>query len=232
MTTNNGMISADVRIPQTPNGNQNFCTELTSAGQPYLERIALAVDEVAPRPGILAYVMVRKLAIPLNGLDAVVFSAIDACTLLQVAQAYHSLTTAAALSFVDFVAESFPFPLSQIRTPAERPFANSTNPPCDRDFSVLAGERGYIHTCITKPSRDSLFLAISKLQFGEISEVGLVQVSAQKLQGELARFLFFHNNYRSILWLGGKTPIQKLRTFEGFDAIHSFSPYEGLEKGS
>ncbi len=232
MMTNNGIIGADVRNTQTPKSIQSLCTELSHAGQLYLERIRLAIDEAAPRPGILVYVSVKKLAIPLNGLDAVVFSAIDACTLLQVAQGYHSLTTAAAASFVEFVAESFPFPLSQIRTPAERPFYNSTSPPSHGDFSVLIGNQGYIHSPISDSSRDALYSTMSKLLFSGISEGSLVPASSHELQRELGRFLLFHNNYRSLPWLGGKTPLQKLRTFEGFSRFHLFSPNEGFEERS
>lgn len=231
MMTNNEILDADVRSTRTPKGIQSLCTELSHTGQLYLQRITLAINEVAPRPGTLVYFTARKLAIQLNGLDVVVYSAIDACTLLQVAQAYHSLTTAAAVSFVDFVAETFLFDLSQIRTPAERPFHNSTNPPCNRDFSVLIEKRGYIHSPITDPSQDALYATSSKLLFGGISEGALVHVSAQELQRELARFLFFHNNFRYVACLGGKTPLQKLRTFEGFDGIHSFSPCGGFEEG-
>lgn len=222
--TNNEILDVDVRSTQTPKGIQSLCTKLSHTGQLYLQRITLAIDEVAPRPGTLVYITARKLAIPLNGLDAVVFSAIDACTLLQVAQAYHSLTTA-AVSFVEFVAKSFPFAFSQIRTPAERPFDNSTNPPSHRDFSALVGKRGYEHSLITDPSRDALFSITSKLLFGGISEGSLAHASAHELQKELSQFLFFHNNYRSIPWFGGKTPFQKLKTFQAFSKIYSFSAY-------
>lgn len=215
---------------QDVGGLRSLCTELTFTGRLYLERIAGAIDEVAPKPGLLVYVTARKLAIPLNGLDPVLFSAIDATTHLQVAQAYLSLTTAAAVSFLEFVAKSFPFPISQIRTPAQRPFDHSSGLLSSRDFSVLIGRQGYIHSLINDPSRDALFSITSRLQFGGIAEGSLVYISPRELQRELGQFLFFHNNYRSIPWLEGKTPVQKLKMFGGYSGVHTFSPHEECER--
>jgi hypothetical protein len=164
------------------------------------------------------------------GLDTVLFSAIDVSTHLQVAQAYHSLTTASAVSFVEFVAGSFPFPVSQIRTSTERPFSCGLRQASQRDFSVLIGRQGYIHSPIVDASRDALLSITSKLLFGGVSDGLFMHASAHDLQRELGQFLFFHNNYRSIPWLGGKSPIQRLKMFDGFNSLHVFSVFDELEE--
>ncbi|MCX6135092.1 MAG: hypothetical protein NTU47_14865 [Ignavibacteriales bacterium] len=203
--------------------------DLSHHGLLYLEKLALAIDEVAPKPGLLVYVAATILDQPINGLDAVLFSAIDVCTHLQVAQVYHSLTTAAAVSFVEFVAESFPLPISQIRTLAEPPFHDGSNQASKRNFSVLIGRQGFVHSPIADPSRDALLSITAKVHFKSLAGKGLVRASSHDLQREVGQFLLFHNNYRTIPWLGGKTPLQRLKFFEGFGSIHSFSPNDGQE---
>lgn len=207
-------------------GLQALCAGLSHTGKIYLDKIAAAINEVAPDPGLLVYVTARKLSIPLNGLDPVLFSAIDATTHLQVAQAYLSLTTAAAWSFIEFAAKSLPFPIIQIRTPVQRPFARLAEPLSTRDFSGLIGRLGCVHSLITDPQGDALLSVTSRLRFGGIEEGSLVCASSLELQRELGQFLFFHNNYRSIPWLEGKTPLQKLKTFERYGSLHSFSPMD------
>ncbi len=207
-----------------------FSRDLSHHGLRCLEKLSLAIDEVAPRPGLLVYVAATKLALPSNGLDPVLFSAIDVCTHLQAAQAYHSLTTASAVSFVEFAAARFPFPVSQIRTLLERPFHTEENQASHRDFSVLVGRKGYIHFPIADPERDAIYSVTSKLHFNALVVGNVVAASSFDLQREVGQFLFFHNNYRTIPWLGGKTPLQRLRSFERFRNVHSFSAAEECEQ--
>jgi hypothetical protein len=89
-----------------------------------------------------------------------------------------------------------------------------------------------MHSIIPGKSEDALFSITSRLAFGAMSEGSIVPGSAQELQRELGQFLFFHNNYRSIPWLDGNTPLQKLKTFEGFAALHTFSSNEEPRGGS
>ena len=42
----------------------------------------------------------------------------------------------------------------------------------------------------------------------------------------LTQFLLYHNNYRSIPWLDGNTPLQKLKSFDGYAPLHSFCPLD------
>jgi hypothetical protein len=208
--------------PQMPLEVDTLHRDLSFNGKRHLEKIALAIDDVAPKPGLLVYVTATNLALPVNGLDAVLFCAVDVTTHLQVAQAYHSLTTASAFSFVEFAAHCFPFPISHIRTLAERPFHNGSDHSSHRDFSVLVGRQGYIHFPIADASRDALFSITSRLLLGGLAGDCPAQSSSHDLQKEVGQFLFFHNNYRTIPWLGGKTPLQRLRSFEGYESIHTF----------
>ena len=216
--------------PYSPLEAEVFTRDLSYTGQRYLDKISLAIDEVAPRPGLLVYVAATKLALPCNGLDPVLFSAVDVSTHLQVAQAYHSMTTASAVSFVEFAAARFPFPISQIRTRQEKPFHMGERQASQRDFSVLIGRKGYIHFPITDPERDAISSITSKLQYNGLPGGGAAAASSFDLQREIGQFLFFHNNYRTIPWLDGKTPLQRLRSFERFRSVHSFSGSEEFEQ--
>lgn len=231
MSTNDPMLNRGFADATIPVGFLSLCTELSHTAQLYLRKISLAIDEVAPRPGFLVYAQAKKLGVRLNGLDPIIFSAIDATTQLQVAQVYLAITTAAAVSFIDFVAQTFPFGISQIRTRDEKPFHNSSDGQSHRDFTAIMGQRGYVHSVIANPSQDALFSITSNSIFGGLCEGSIAHASEQELQRNVAHFLFFHNNYRSIPWLGGKTPLQKLKTFEGFAGIHSFDPY-GLPRSN
>ena len=201
-------------------------SDLSRSGKAYLEKIALALEDVAPKPGLLVYITAAPLSLPMNGLEPVLFSAVDVSTHLQVAQAYHSPTIASAVSFVEFAASSFPFPLSQIRTCATRPFCNGNHEASHRDFSVLIGRMGYIHSPVADPERDALFSITSKVHFKHLTGGSALPTAPFDLQREIGQYLFFHNNYRTIPWLGSKTPVQRLRSFERFSRIHSFSTLE------
>ncbi len=225
MWTTSATAHSEIPVGEVPIGLQSLCTELSHSGQLYLRRIAALIDEIAPRPGSLLYLQAKKLAIRVNGLEPVVFSAIDVTTHLQVAQVYLALTTAAAVSFLDFVVQSFPFTISQIRSCGERPFHHPTSDQARRNFTAMMVKRGLVHSIIENPSHDALFSITSRLMFGGIIEGSMVLASEQELQRELAQFLLFHNNYRPIPWLEGKTPLQKLKSINGFAGIHLFDPY-------
>jgi hypothetical protein len=212
--------------PPSPLAFESLCTELSHAGQLYLRKIASMIDQNAPSPGRIVYLHTTKLSMRLSGLQPVIFSAIDATTHLQVAQANFALTSAAALSFVDFAARSFPFPIGEFRTRKVAPFHNPDDHRPHRDFATLVGEQGHVHSFVESHSSDALFSITSKMLFMGLSVGQAFPASPYELQRDLSQFLFFHNNFRFVPWLEGKTPTQKLRTFEGFQGIHSFSPSE------
>jgi hypothetical protein len=207
---------------------EGLCDELNRTAQTQLEHIMSAIATLAPRPGVLVHVQAHRLAIRMNGFEPVIFSAIDASTLLQVAQVYLTTTTAAAVSFLDFASHSFPFKMNRIITRKEEPFVNSSGSESHRDFSALVKQMGIISTVIDASTHGTLFALTSKLTFGGISEGLIARSTEAEVQRELAHFLFFHNNYRSVPWLGGMTPVQKLASFEGIAHLDAFDPYSSV----
>jgi len=211
----------------------SLCRELTHSGEAHMQKMAFTHDEAAPHPGLLVYLMAKNLSVRLNGFEPVVFSAVDACTFLQVAQIYLTPTTAAAASFVDFARQAFPFTTIHLRTRNQRPFYHAAGDRSYHDFTEIVEDRGCSHSLITNPSLDPLYGITAKFMFGGIAEGSMVRLSEGELQRDLMHFLFFHNNYRSIPWLEGKTPLQKLATFEGFAGWHTFDPFgnQGRNEG-
>jgi hypothetical protein len=222
------LYSKDLQVPLRL---ERLCDELNRTARLHLDQITTEMATLAPHPGVLVYVQVHKLAVRMNNFEPVVFSAIDASTLLQVAQVYLTTTTAAATSFIDFMAQSFPFKVSRITTRDEKPFVNANGSELQRDFSAIIKQRGLAHTVIAVPSHDALFLLSSKLTYSGISEGSLASSTEGDVQRDLAHFLFFHNNYRSVPWLEGKTPVQKLGSFDGYRTMDAFDPYASIVSG-
>lgn len=210
---------------------ESLCAHLSQAGRQYLEGISNLINQVAPVPGRVVYLHTTDLRMRMSGLQPVVFSAIDATTQLQVAQANFTATSGAALSFVEFVMNSFPFPVVEIKTLRAAPFLNTETDRKHRDFPILMGERGYLHSFIDSSRNDALYSIASKMTFGEFTNGVAFPASPDELHRVLAQFLYFHNNFRFVPWLDGKTPIQKLRTFARYQGLHSFDPLDESVRG-
>lgn len=223
MRRKSGTSSVVSGVRQVPLSLQNLCKEFAHAGAVYLDALTLAIEQAAPRPGDLICLQTRKFPMNLNGLEPSVFSAIDVSTHLQVARIYLAMTRAAAVDFVDFVSQSFSFPIREIRTLAAPPFVPSADD-SHNDFTSAMKARGIHHSTVENPREDALFSLLTKLMFGGASELPSMPVSNDNLHGELAQFLFFHNNYQSLPWLGGKTPLQRLNAHRRLAAVHSFDP--------
>ncbi|MCX6141658.1 MAG: hypothetical protein NTZ35_00415 [Ignavibacteriales bacterium] len=226
-------MTADSRLPerqfadgQIPIAVQSLCSELSRSGQLYVRQISAFIDEIAPGPGSLVYVHANSLGVQLDGLEPAVFSAIDACTNLQVAQIYLASTAAGALSFVDFFVRRFPFSIQQIRTLRHSPFYGVAGRNDRHDFSAILAQRGILHTLIADKSRDALYSITSRLLFSKMTEGMNGPASEREHYRALTQFLLYHNNYHSIPWLDGNTPLQKLKSFDGYAPLHSFCPFE------
>ena len=209
---------------QIPTAAQSLCSELSRTGQLYLRQISALIDEIAPRPGSLIYVHANKLSIKIDGLEPVVFSAIDACTDLQVAQIHLASTVAATLSFVDFIVKCFPFSIRHMKTDPDFPIRSIEGRQARHDFRAMVAQQGILHSFVAEGTGDALYAITSRLLFSKMAEGDMGGVSEREHFRALTQFLMYHNNYRSIPWLDGNTPLQKLKSFEGFASLHSFNP--------
>jgi len=87
---------------------QTLWSALSSMGSTRVKRLTLTIDAMAPEPGSLVYLVAEKLASGSQELNPSVFSAVDACTHLQVARLYMTWTFASAVDFLSFACEVFP----------------------------------------------------------------------------------------------------------------------------
>jgi hypothetical protein len=198
---------------------------LSGAGSGRAKRLTLAIDATAPEPGSLVYLFAERLAPGSDELNPSVFSAIDACTHLQVARLYVTWTFASAVDFLSFACEQFPFEIRRVRTLASGPFLRPTTPEGNHEFARIARDRGISHSLITDDPGDELYQVVSKLVFRGIFEDQVDRQAELRAVKALANFLFFHNNKRSLPSLGGKTPLQKLNSFGGHDRLRYFDPF-------
>lgn len=211
---------------------QNLWSDLNRAGLKHMRRMAMAIDEIAPSPGSMVYIIAPRLPSHQRELTPVVFSALDVNTHLQVAQLYLTSTFASAVDFLDFARENFPFRISHIRTLGEAPFFNLAVGEGHYEFTHIAEARGALHTTITDPSREGVYSVLSKLTFAGIFTASANLQSERELVQDLVSFLFFHNNHRSLPSLAGRTPLQKLQTFLEYQHLRSFDPFVSVNRRS
>jgi hypothetical protein len=222
-------ISSDAQLPV---GLESLCAKLAYSGFVQLHAIAVALDANAPSPGSLVFVQARRMGTQVDGMQPVLFAAIDACTHLQAMQGYLVMTTAAAASFTDYLRQAFPFGISEIRTREEAPFGHKPEIRSHGNYTTFLRKRGIAHSFVTDPAADVLATLPSRMMFGGILEGSIVNVSMKELQRDLGHFLFYHNNYRPVPWFAGQTPLQKLRSFKEFAGIHSFDAFVDSESGT
>jgi hypothetical protein len=183
------------------------------------------IDLVAPTPGFLVYVESSRLSNQVNEIEPMVFSAIDANTHLQIARLYLTASFASAIDFVEFILSRFPFPVLQIRTADEAPFYAGSNLPTTQRFSSFLQAHMVQHSVMSRPVNDELYPHLSKLTFAKMAAGSLNRISSDELMDGLSSYLLIHNNYRELPSLHGRTPLQKLHTFERFKQLYSFDPF-------
>jgi hypothetical protein len=184
------------------------------------------VDLVAPTPGFLVYFESTRVSNQINEIEPVIFSAIDANTHLQIARLYLTPSFASAIDFVEFVLSRFPFPILQIRTSDETPFYVNSSLPTRQRFSEFLQARMVHHSVMSRPLNDELYPQLSKFTFARMAAGSLNKISSDELMDGLTSYLLIHNNYRELSSLQGRTPLQKLHSFDRFKQLYSFDPFQ------
>ncbi|HAL57314.1 MAG TPA: hypothetical protein DCP63_12815 [Bacteroidetes bacterium] len=217
-------VNADLSA-KPAQSNTDIWSILSGIGVLHLNQIVHSLEGIAPRPGSVVYVTKKGLTSKIDGTEPVLYSAIDVCTHLQVSRMYFTMTIASGVDFLDFVREKFPFRILEVRTKAELPFTNPAIHQMQHRFTVESVIRDIQHTIAYSPARDEVLSMLSRLTYGGVFEGFVDKPSEQKLFRELVNYLFFHNNHRSLPSLGGKTPLQKLKSFAAFERTFCFDPY-------
>jgi hypothetical protein len=190
-----------------------------------MSRLASTVDRLATRPGALIYLGRAKLTCQLVGIEPVVFSAFDASTHLQVARIYLTQTFASAVDFLNFIRQKFSFRIGRIRTAEEEPFYVESPPSVRQRFSSHLEAEGILHSIVSDQSTDDLFAVFTQLSFAQVVAKSGRRLEEPSIMREFISYLYDHNNYKELPTLKGKTPLEKLKLFGGFDELESFDPF-------
>lgn len=189
-------------------------------------RLSLALDELAPVPGSLVYMELKRSSYRINEFEPCLFSAIDVCTHLQLARYYSMASVASAVDFLEFISVTFPFRTSEVRTTVDPSFTTSSMPQSFHRFTMVCVEKEILHSVSSAHRQDQVVQLLSGLTFGGIFEGNVDVHSETAVINELENFLFFHNNYRSLSSLYGNTPVQKLKSFFEYAEVSVFSPLD------
>jgi len=220
-------LQSHILAPQNENAQMTTLTwsEFGQLGVGQVTRRRPIVDIVAPTPGFLVYVESSKISSEVNEIEPMVFSAIDANTHLQIARLYLTSSFASAIDFIEFALSRFPFPILQMRTSDAAPFYVSSSLPTRQRFSEFLQEHMVHHSVMNRPLHDELYPHLSKFTFARMAAGSLNKISSDELMEGLTSYLLIHNNYRELPALQGRTPLQKLHSFERFKQLYSFDPF-------
>jgi transposase len=155
------------------------------------------------------------------------YSAIDECSRLRITKIYGRHSTLSALDFVQFVLMHFPFLIRYIQTPLDNAFASVAKPRSrTHAFTMNLRKLGIKHEV---PSKKKLavnrFLERIK-RFDEIEPYCSKPFSSpDELQQEAAKYLYRYNNERPIPLIENMSPVEKMRTYQQFNSLQRFDPY-------
>jgi hypothetical protein len=153
------------------------------------------------------------------------FSAIDLCTHLQIARVYLTQTVASAVDFLDFLVAAYPFVIREAYTPPDLWFCDPVVPQVIHRFSRECALRNLVHTVLSNPSQDVIIRRVRSYFYHSRLESPEGGESEQAMIPDLRNYLIVHNNYTALETIAGQVPVEKLRTFSGYESIEHFDPY-------
>lgn len=146
----------------------------------------------------------------------------DACTHLQLARFYFVSSLAATMDFLEFAVKTFPFPITELRTDHTRLSSSDTARQVEHRFTLAAHRIGIRHS-IRDLQGDTVESNLRQY-FYEAALARGTQEDDEAILAGVQQYLSFHNNHRSLPTLDGKTPVDKLRSFEAHRRIENFNP--------
>ncbi|MEX2117745.1 MAG: hypothetical protein WEB37_12745 [Bacteroidota bacterium] len=204
--------------------NHQLWTTLSNAGYAILMNIQNDIRQAAPEPGALVLIQAQEIPRPNSTFDSVLLSAMDTCTHIQLARFYFVSSLAATIDFLDFIVKAFPFPIAELRTDHSPMSPSDSTRQIEHRFTLAANRIGIRHSIRDLPGKTLESILRQYFFDGAVLKGAETPQDDQALIAELQRFLFFHNNHRSMPTLDGKTPVEKLRTCEPHGQIGSFDP--------
>ena len=188
---------------------------------------------VVPRPGGLLQLDVKWVPYLVEGRQLYQFTAIDCCTRLRLVSLAEEMTIATAKAFAQFVLSTFPFPVRCVQTDNDSIFTHwytaGPKTPLDRPvrahpFTLMVEHFGARHRLIP-PRTPRLNGRVERSHQTDDQEFYDLRRYATRaeLQRAFTRWLWHYNHARvhTGAGMGGRTPLQVLRSFEEFTPVKS-----------
>jgi hypothetical protein len=147
----------------------------------------------------------------------------DVCTHLQLARFYFVSSLAATIDFFEFIVRAFPFPVTELRADHSRLLTSENARQFEHRFTLAAHRIGIRHT-VKDLQGDDVESRLQRYFFETGAGTRGTQEDDEALLADLGQFLYFHNNHRSLPTLGGKTPVDTLRSFHSHHDLKVFDP--------
>ncbi|MCM8792796.1 MAG: IS481 family transposase [Candidatus Omnitrophica bacterium] len=147
------------------------------------------------------------------------YTAIDDCTRLRIIRIYDNLSIYNSLRFLRLVVCSFPFKIKEVQTDNGIEFSSS---PLQRPHPFTKEcERLGIKHILNKPGCPEANGKVERSHRTDEEEYYRANnfQSEKERMKKLRKYLYFYNNLRPNMALGGLTPIQKLRSFKEYKNV-------------
>jgi transposase len=179
-------------------------------------------------PGQVVQISVMDIS-PYANRPAFQYTAVDAATRLRISKIYEKHSSRSATEFLEFLSEKFPFPMAEIHTPDDRVFTNGS-PTMGLASALFLPFRLMLrnnnirhlirHSGEPKTTLSQELENVDEREFYSKRKTRDIEV----LSKELAEFVGFYNNHRKTDGARELTPLQRLKTFEGYSHVAYFDP--------
>lgn len=181
-------------------------------------------------PGDRIIIFVKQFEKPIRNQKFFYYSAVDECTHLRIGKIYGRHSTLSALDFIQFIITVFPFPIRYIHTPLDSVFTSvATSRSRTHAFTQNLRRLGIKqHVPTLKQFTSKLYN--ERLKKFQAPEGFLLLNYAQVSDAErtLRNYLLDYNNKQPREAIGKITPLEKLKSFEQFNELKEFIPYQQM----
>ena len=179
-------------------------------------------------PGDRVVVFVKPFEKTIRNQKYFYYAAVDECTHMRIGKIYGRHSTLSALDFIQFIITVFPFPVRYIHTPLDSVFTSvATSRSRTHAFTQNLRRLGIKQHVPTLKQYTSKLYHTRQKKFD--SAEGFLQLNYNHVgdaERTLRNYLLDYNNKQPREELGKITPLQKLKSFEQFDDIKQFVPFQ------
>ncbi len=160
-----------------------------------------------------------------HGKSASIYTAIDDSTQMRISRAYKNLSINNTADFLKLIIEKYPFKIKKVLTPDTLIFKslqleNEINTILIEQPSELLKKAEIEQQFYSADDESDNLLKITDLITHEYMDLEFEYI--EDINRYFEKYLSKYNNHEKNEYLSGLTPLQKLRTFDGFQKINYF----------